>query len=242
MTSWTALGLLLLAGSAWAEGKGDPVLFPATARIALDAEGVPQAVQASSRLPLPVREAIEARVKRWRFEPALVDGVARPGVTHVRLQACAIPQPDGSLRVGMDYQGNGPGYANDALRLPKLPYPPAAMQSGAQADIDLNVLVGEDGLVTLQSMKATRGSAKAFKEVLEAWVGVMRYVPEEVDGRRIATQVRIPVSFSFEERSRRQERRAAAARSPECVAAAGEPEDAMTPVVLDSPFRPVTTG
>jgi hypothetical protein len=245
MKPWCALGLLLLAGSAGAEspkGKGVPVLFPATARIALDAEGVPQEVQASSRLPAPVREAIEQRVKQWRFEPAQVDGVAKPGVTHVRLQACAIPQPDGSLRVGMDYQSNGPGYANDAVRLPRLPYPPGAAKAGSQANIDLLVRVGEDGLAEVQSMKATRGSVKEFKPVLEAWVAVMRYVPEEVDGRRIATQVRIPVEFSFDERSQRQERRAAAARTPECTAAAGQPEDPVNPVVLDSPFRPRETG
>ena len=78
MKPWRALVLLLFAGSASAEGKTDPVLFPATARIALDAEGVPQDVQANPKLPVPVREAIERRVKQWRFEPALVDGVARP--------------------------------------------------------------------------------------------------------------------------------------------------------------------
>ena len=75
---------------------------------------------------------LDAMEMAARVEPALVDGVAKPGNTHVRLQACAIPKPDGSLHIGMDYQGNGPGYANDALRLPRLPYPPAAMRSGAQ--------------------------------------------------------------------------------------------------------------
>lgn len=242
MKTWSMWGLLLCAGATQAEGTKEPVLFPATARITLDAEGVPQAVQASSRLPVPVREAVEARVKQWRFEPAMVDGEARPGITHVRLQACAIPQPDGGLRVGMDYQGNGPGYANDAVRLPRLPYPPAAMRSGAQAEIDLNVLIGEDGLATVQSMKATRGSVKDFKAVLEAWVAVMRYVPEEVDGRRIATRMRIPVAFSFEERSVRRERQTAAARTRECMAAAGQPENPTDPVALDSPFRPRETG
>ena len=44
MKPWSALGLLLLAGSALAEGEKEPVLFPATARIALDAAGVPQDV------------------------------------------------------------------------------------------------------------------------------------------------------------------------------------------------------
>jgi len=242
MKPWCALGVLLVAGSAFAEGKDDPVLFPATARIVLDAEGVPRQVQANPKLPVPVREAIERRVAQWRFEPAHVDGVAKPGITHVRLQACAIPKPDGSLHIGMDYQGNGPGYANDALRLPRLPYPPAAMRSGAQANINLDVRVGEDGLVTLQSMNATRGSVKDFKAILEAWGAVMRYVPEEVDGRPIATQVRIPVSFYFSERSQRRELQASAARTPECVAAAGQPSEPADPVVLDSPFKPLQTG
>lgn len=242
MKNWSVWGLLLCIGAAQAEGAKEPVRFPATARIALDAEGIPREVQANPRLPAPVREAIERRVKQWRFEPALVDGVARPGITHVRLQACAIPQPDGSLRVGMDYQGNGPGYADDALRLPRLPYPPAAMRAGTQANIDLILSIGEDGQATVQSMKARRGSVKEFKAGLEAWVATLRYVPEEVDGRRIATQVRVPVEFYFTERSKRQERVVAATHAPDCVAAAGQPDDPPDQVVLDSPFRPRETG
>ena len=242
MKAWSMWGLLLFVGATHAEAAKEPVRFPATARIALDAEGIPQEVQANPRLPVPVREAIERRVKQWRFEPAMVDGVAKPGVTHVTLQACAIPQSDGSLRVGMDYQGNGPCYADDALRLPRLPYPPAAMRAATQANIDLTVSIGEDGRATVQSMKARRGSVKEFKAGLEAWVAGMRYVPEEVDGRRIATQMRIPVEFYFTERSKRQELMAAAARTPECAAAAGQPDDPLNPVVLDSPFRPRETG
>ncbi|HEV7269185.1 energy transducer TonB [Pseudoxanthomonas sp.] len=242
MKAWTLWILLLCTGPVCAADKNDPVLFPATARVELDAEGVPRGVQASSRLPVPVREAIERRVAQWRFEPARVDGVAKPGITHVRLQACAIPRPDGSLHIGMDYQGNGPGYANDALRLPRLPYPPAAARAGSQADIDLHLLIGEDGLVTLQSMKATRGSVKEFKAMLEAWVAAMRYVPEEVDGRPIATQLRIPVEFFMSERSRRREHQVAAAKTPECIAAAGQSDAPVDPVVLDSPFKPLQTG
>ena len=242
MKAWTLLALLSVAGIALAEGTQAPVRFPATAKVALDAEGVPQDVQANPRLPAPVREAIEQRVKQWRFEPALVDGVAMPGVTHVRPQACAVPRADGSLNVGMDYLGNGPGYADDALQLPRLPYPPAAMRSGAQANIDLTVRVGEDGHVTLQSMKARRGSTKEFREAPEAWVAAMRYLPEEVDGRRIATRVRIPVEFHFAERSRRQESPLPAARTPECMAAGGQAEEPVAPVALDSPFRPREAG
>jgi hypothetical protein len=64
MKNWSVWGLLLCIGAAQAEGAKEPVRFPATARIALDAEGIPREVQANPRLPAPVREAIERRVKQ----------------------------------------------------------------------------------------------------------------------------------------------------------------------------------
>lgn len=240
-----AIGLLLVSASLQAGEAKDLVRFPATARVVLDAEGVPQQVQANAKLPGVVRQAIETRIAQWRFEPARVEGAPRPGVTHVKLQACAIPQPDGSLRVGMDYQSNGPGYADDALRLPPPRYPQPAFQLGSEGRFDVLIRVEDDGRTTLQSLKARRGRLKDFKEGLTAWADSLRLVPEEVDGRPIATQVRIPVSFAFDyERENAMARKAAEARSPECAAAAGsgQQEDPTTPVVLDSPFKPLSTS
>jgi len=240
-----AIGLLLASASLQAGEATAPVRFPATARVVLDAEGVPQQVQANPKLPAVVRQAVEARIAQWRFEPALVEGSPRPGITYVKLDACAIPQADGSLRVGMDYQSNGPGYADDALRLPTLRYPQPAFQLGSEGNFDVLIRVETDGRTTLRSLKARRGRLKDFKDGLTAWAESLRLVPEEVDGYPIATQVRIPVSFAFNyERENTLARKAADARSPECAAAAGanQQEAPVSPVVLDSPFKPLSTG
>lgn len=238
-----AIGLLLASASLQAGEATDPVRFPATARVVLDAEGVPQHVEANPKLPSVVREAVEARIAQWRFEPARVNGVPRPGVTHVRLKACAIPQANGGMRIGMDYASNGPGYADDALWLPRMPYPPLAARAGLEGRFELTVRVGKDGRATLETIKTRRGSVGDFRQAMEAWVASIRYLPEVVDGHPIETQLRYPVAFFFvQERASSADPQTVDARSPECVAAAGQEDDPMTPVVLDSPFRPLSTG
>jgi hypothetical protein len=240
-TGW-AIGLLLASASLQAGEATDPVRFPATARVVLDAEGVPQQVQANPTLPSVVREAVEARVAQWRFEPARVDGVPRPGVTHVRLKACAIPQADGGMRIGMDYASNGPGYAENALRLPQMRYPPLAARAGSEGRFEITVRVGKDGRATLETIKTRQGSVGDFRQAMQTWVESIRYLPEVVDGHPIETQLRYPVAFFFvQERASAPDPRTVDARSPECAAAAGQ-EDPMTPVVLDSPFKPISTG
>jgi len=245
MKSTFAIGLLLASASLQAGEAAGPIRFPATARVVLDGEGVPQQVDANPKLPGVVRQAIEARVKQWRFEPARVEGAPRPGVTHVKLQACAIPQADGSLRVGMDYESNGPGYAEDALRLPAPQYPVQAARAGSEGRFQVLLRIETDGRATLQSLKARRGRLKDFEDTLRQWVASLRYLPEEVDGRPVATQMDIPVDFAFTHGNRERQRAedaATDARSPECVAAAGATESPVTPVVLDSPFKPLSTG
>lgn len=99
---WVAWGLLAWVGTVCgAERAQEPVRFYAAARVVLDDRGVPQQVQAEGKLPDPVRVLVEQRVMQWRFEPPRVGGTAKPGVTHVFLDACAVPHGDG-LRVVMN--------------------------------------------------------------------------------------------------------------------------------------------
>jgi TonB family protein len=244
-------GLLLVATmAAAADEVAEPVLFHASARVELDETGVPRQVTVSERLPPLFRDMVQARVMQWRFEPARVDGQARAGVTHVFLDACAVPAAEGKLRVAMDYRSHGPAPADGTAYPPPPRYPVDAAIDGAQGEFQLTLRIAEDGRVQLQSIEALQGSKRPFERDLRKWVAALRYSPEEVDGKPVATTLSFPVTFSVGpvagarrwREEAREEARQAVRRSPECVAAAGEGEEPRRPVVLDSPFRPRETG
>ena len=100
--------------------------------------------------------------------------------------------------------------------------------------------------MTVETIEAQEGQLPLFEQALRTWVASLRYVPEEIDGAPVATRVAIPVDFSMGGpglREYRRQEREVRQQSPECRAAMGA-EDASPsqPVVLDSPFRPVTAG
>ena len=241
-----AAGLLAVAFTATAgEKAAEPVRFYANARVVLDEQGVPQQVQANDKLPPVVRGAIEERVRHWRFEPARVGGVAKVGVTHVFMDACALPLPDGGMRLALDYRTNGPALAQGAIVASPPRYPVDAARAGREGSFRVVINVGKDGAATVGSIEPLEGSLKSFEKTLRDWVAAMRYVPEQVDGLPIATQIAMPVDFSMGGASMRRmarEDEERAAQSPECRAAAARDPDPQRPVVLDSPFRPKETG
>ena len=240
------IGLLAFASAAsGGDEKSDAVRFYANARVVLDAQGVPQQVQANERLPPAVRSAIEQRVMQWRFEPARIDGVAKAGVTHVFLDACAVPAADGTMRMAMDYRSNGPGLAGGAVLVAPPRYPVEAARSNREGSFNVVMRIGADGRASVERIETVAGTAKPFDKALREWVAAMRYVPEEVDTAPISTQMSMLVDFELGAGSLKQaarERREQDAQSAGCRMAAGEGTDPRRPVVLDSPFRPVTTG
>lgn len=240
------IGLLAFASAASAGGtKNEAVRFYANARVVLDGQGVPQQVVPNERLPKIVRDQVEQRLLQWRFEPARVDGQNKAGVTYVFLDACAVPQVDGGMRMALDYRSNGPALAGAAL-VPHAPrYPADAARSNREGSFRVMVNVGTDGLATVGAIETRSGSLKSFEKALRDWVASLRYVPEEVDGRPVATQLAMPVDFSLGGSTSRRldrERRAEMLDSAECRAVTGQDADPERPVVLDSPFKPITTG
>jgi len=243
------IGLLLVAlTAASAEPAPKPIHFRAHARVSLDAQGVPQKVEVDTKLPALIRDAIAQRVGQWRFEPARVGDQPRAGATTVFVDACAVPAPGGSMRLAVDYGWNGPGYADGRYLLPPPRYPIDAAKRGAVGEFRVVIQIGADGRAAVETIEARSGQLRLFDEALRTWVASLRYVPEEVDGASITTRVAIPVDFAMDGalRARRDARaqREARLRSPECTAAMGTETDdvPMRPVVLDSPFKPVTTG
>ena len=246
MKGMLGIGLLVFAFTASAgDATSDMVRFPASARVVLDAQGVPQQVQANERLPPAVRSAVEQHVMQWRFEPARIGGVAKAGVTHVSLDACAVPAPDGTMRMAMEYQSNGPGLAGGAMRVAPPRYPAEAAQVGRQGSFKVVMRIGADGRASVERIDRVSGIVKPFETALREWVAAMQYVPEEVDAVPISTQMSMLVDFRMGQRTDEQlarEKREKDAQSTGCRTAAGAVNDPRRPVVLDSPFKPITTS
>lgn len=133
---------------------------------------------------------MEARVRELRFTPAVIDGQAFGGTTHVVLGVCAT-QRDGNLALAADYRSNGPGFANGVPHHKPPPYPLEAIRAGHSAKMEVGFVVEPDGSATLESVEYdgfVHSSAKRFFEpALRHWVEQFRYLPEEVDGQPVRT-------------------------------------------------------
>ncbi len=233
--------VVLCFGTAWAGNVSDnAVPFKANARVVVDENGVPTQVEASQKLPEPIRRAVEARVAQWRFQPLVVDGQPRTGTTHVFLDACAVQQQDGELNIAMDYLWNGPGYVDGELRHPVPAYPAEAARGGNEGSFRVIVKIGADGVATVESIERQKGVLKLFEPTLRAWATAFRYVPEEIDGVPVETRIAMPVDFTIygpnPPRTERA-RRIAAVQSSSTCATASQGGTRTNPVVLDSPFK-----
>lgn len=247
MRKMWGIGLLLAALNASSgEPAPKPIHFRAHARVQLDAAGVPRQVEVDQKLPAVIREAIAQRVAQWRFEPARVDEQSRAGATTVFVDACAVPAANGDMRLAVDYGWNGPGYADGRYFHPAPRYPVEAAQRNKGGVFRVVLQIGADGRATVETIETLQGQLPLFEKALRTWVAALRYVPEEIEGAPVATRVAIPVDFAmggFDRKHERQEREARQ-RSPECMAAMGQDteEAPQRPVVLDSPFKPITTS
>ena len=242
MNKLLACGLLAWAGVASATDKdGKPIPFDFSARVSVDETGAPQQIQFSDKLPKGFQSLAEQRIRQWHFEPARVDGVAKAGVTHVFVNACAVPKADGGMRISMGYRANGPGYPELNAYMKPPPYPKDALRNGLDGELRLTLSIGVDGHATLDSIdsKNNRRLLQAFEPTLRSWVTTLRYMPEEIDGKPVVTHIRFPVSFYLGNGPRDDTERE---NRDECLAARSAAGNAEQPVVLDSPFKPITTS
>ena len=151
------------------------------------------------------------------------------------------------MRLAVEYGWNGPGYADGRYFHPAPRYPIDAAKRDKVGAFRVVLKVGTDGRATVDTIEVESGQLRLFEDALHSWVAQLRYVPEEIDGKPVATRVAIPVEFSMggqlSPRQRMRQEREAKRHSSECVAAmSGDKEEAPQPVVLDSPFKPITTS
>ena len=135
--------------------------------------------------------------------------------------------------------------------MPHPPYPASALRSGISGHFDVKMKVQPDGTMRLDEIETRQGGAqakRAFAESIGAWVAALRYEPETVAGKAVATSVSVPLEFNSDPISARQwkaeeeKMRASEAQSDACQLAFGRERNRRPEsVVLNSPFA-VTPG
>ncbi len=131
-----------------------------TGSVIIEADGSVGQLEVDQRekLPAVVAGLIDKAAAEWKFEPALVDGVARRGKARMSLRVVANKLPDGDYRVALtggyfgdeaitpeERQQRADSVRGLKLRAPAFPEPAARM--GARGTVYLIVKVERDGTV-----------------------------------------------------------------------------------------------
>lgn len=243
-----AVTLLLSATASAAEGEqARPVAFWTHAKAELDAAGHVTITSLDERLPEELRGSIARQASQWHFEPARRDGIAVAGTTYLTMKACLAPAADGNVRLALSYRSNGPRL--DVQSAPA--YPTEAFRAGISASLVARYRVRADGRAELQDIQHRRRLPATYRRLFDAsakqWLAQIRYLPEQVDGQPVSTQMETPLEFTIGPaagsmaqadrlfQKEQEQRQAREAQSPECLAAGQAlPE---VPVALDSPIR-----
>lgn len=135
---------------------------------------------------VPAQEAI----KRWRFKPPVRAGHAVTARTYAWVDLALVKRPDGNYGVAVSYVKNGPALA---LQPPRWP-----MVQG-DGSLTMEAVVQPDGRLTDIRLVASEFSSplarKRFGMAVEDAIRHSRALPELVDGKPVATRMRIPVVF-----------------------------------------------
>lgn len=216
-----------------------PKVFRTFAKVEIGPAGDVVSVSPELRFGSEIGSAIEKSVRALSFAPAAVDGRPVAGTTYVRMMGCAAPIGQGDYRLAFEYTSHGPGYS----QMPHPTYPASALRSGISGHFDVAMTVQPDGTMRLDEVATVQGGARAkraFAESIGAWVAALRYEPETVAGKAVATSVSVPLEFNIGERRWKVEAekmRAKEVQSDACQLAFGrERAGRKEPVAFNSPF------
>lgn len=234
--------MLLLACSltARATDKREPTYV---AGADVDANGHISATQVDPEVPASIAAVLAVAVKQWKFVPARLNGQPVPAHTFIRAELQALPKASGQYNLRVSFMGNGP-------RMGKLRplYPAAALRRRQSAFMILDATVQPDGHLT--DMTASSKFAKwhvlpSFKDAVLTAAKHWHFIPEQVDGRPVATHMRIPVTFNYDRHFTHEQikilheaarKEAATADTETAPPAIPLPSDQA--VALDSPLQP----
>lgn len=147
--------------------------------LSFDTVGAVEDYRITTQLPESIRAALDGTVRKWKFHPVMVDGVARRATTRMRVTLAANQEADG-IHVKVDnvvfpteqgdvtakVDGQPEPISGKKLRPPG--YPVGLMQQGVSGAVLLAIRVGPDGraaeVLAVQSMLYdVRGGPSALR-------------------------------------------------------------------------------
>lgn len=173
------------------------------ARIVLDAAGQLGSLEWVGTRPEErlVTAPLEAMVRKWEFEPGMLDGVPAVTETGLLLQvtlsknaAGGIALQIGEARTGAFGQSSPP------------PYPREQLKRGGQARVLLEVRTDPQGKVESAKMLDYKGSTNASNARKDFETAALQaamswtYLTEQVGGKGIPVSLRVPIAFCLGDR------------------------------------------
>jgi hypothetical protein len=208
------------------------------AEVSIGANGkVTKVVLLEDTLSKAVQSSVIDSVRKWEFEPVRVDGVAVPALTYVNFEACAIPSGDG-YDLAVHYVDNGPLLDRAAL----LEFSAALLYYGNDhQSIKVRLMVAADGRASLQNVVMVDVAPMVQRDMRSAvrdWVRSMRFKPEQIGGRAVATELEWPIELTIRTIGERYQS-VDVATDPACKSARAASE---SPHAINDPIKRRTTA
>ena len=211
-------GIVICSGVAHgAERNAGPLEAWLRARITLDDSGRMTSIEwlGDRKNPNLLTDRLEQEVRTWEFEPGKVDGSPALTTTGLVLHVAAKELADGGLALTVNKAYTGVNI--ESMRAPA--YPITQAKRGYSAALSLRLEIDEAGKVVSAAVLEYEGDSRekwsrsefeaASLEAAKSW----RFIPEQVAGKMLRSEVDVPVSFCLGERDwcadREQKRRAA---------------------------------
>lgn len=163
-----------------------------TVEATISPEGKVKTAKALKWQPEPIKQVAEKTVKKWAFEPYVVNGAAVPVRTEIPINfkntLDNYRDPNGDVPVHLDQKT-----AQTLVAKRTEPqYPPEARVARIQGEVELRVIVGEDGRVhALHIVKGHPLLAPAAYNAVRLW----EFKPYVENGKSLPVDTNISIMF-----------------------------------------------
>lgn len=205
------LSLVLMAAPSVFAADDVEVSLSVDGTIDIDPEGAVVDYSLNTPVAEGLRAAIDSRVRRWRFDPILVDGVAVSARTSMvfAIRADKVADERYQLHFGKPTFGAPSLVRGSQVGRGAVQYPREMLQFGVGGRVMLAIRIDETGRVvdahpyqtSLDARPRTERQAKKLREAMER--AIMRSVRhwrfepgESIDGETRAVTAFIPVDFA----------------------------------------------